>query len=62
MQVNGDGEGPDWQYRWITRGHWRNQWYPSLGEHRQIWIAPYVKGPEDKPFKAPDLRVWTFNR
>lgn len=60
--VNGEGEGRDWQFQWVTRGHWRNQWYPSLGAHRQIWIAPYVKGPEGKPLKQPDLRAWTFTR
>jgi hypothetical protein len=23
------GTGRDWRHRWIVRGHWRNQWYPS---------------------------------
>lgn len=39
----------DWQHRWLVGGHWRNQWLPSLQAHRQQWIAPYVKGPADKP-------------
>jgi hypothetical protein len=56
------GEPIERDFQWLVRGHWRNQWYESLGEHRQIWIAPYVKGPEGKPFKTPDLRVFTFNR
>jgi hypothetical protein len=36
-------------YRTITRGHWRNQPYPSLGEGvtRQIWIDQFIRGPED---------------
>ena len=28
---------------WV-RGHWRNQWYPSLEDHRTIWIDGFVKG------------------
>jgi hypothetical protein len=43
----------DWSCRWVVEGHWRNQWYPSLGEHRQKWIAGYVKGPEGKPLRDP---------
>jgi hypothetical protein len=45
--------GPDhhkveWSHQWIVSGHWRWQWYPSIQAHRQIWISPYVKGPEGK--------------
>lgn len=44
------GEGSrEWQHRWVVRGHWRNQWYPTLGDHRPKWIAPYLKGPDDAP-------------
>lgn len=39
-------------HRWWVSGHFRAQWYPSLQAHRVVWIAPYVKGPEDKPFKG----------
>lgn len=28
---------------WV-RGHWRNQWYPSLNDNRAIWIDGYIKG------------------
>ena len=28
---------------WV-RGHWRNQWYPSLKDNRAIWIDGYIKG------------------
>ena len=45
------GEPVDWTHRWIVSGHWRNQWLPSAGRHRLQWIAPFVKGPEDKPLK-----------
>lgn len=50
---NGEEEEVDWQCRWIVRGHWRDQWYPSLGKHQPIFIASYIKGPEDKPLKDP---------
>lgn len=38
----------EWAHRWVVKGHWRNQPYAD-GVTRRIWIAPYVKGPEDKP-------------
>ena len=39
----------DWTHRWIVSGHWRNQWHPSIRQHRVQWISPYTKGPDDKP-------------
>ena len=39
----------DWSHRWFVNGHWRYQYYPSTRDHRQVWISPYIKGPEDKP-------------
>jgi hypothetical protein len=56
-----EGESPEWKHKWLVRGHWRNQWYPSLKEHRQVWIAPYVKGPEHLPLKLTK-RVFEFTR
>ncbi|MDP9818352.1 hypothetical protein [Spirilliplanes yamanashiensis] len=41
--------GREWRHRWVVRGHWRNHWYPSLNDHRPLWIAPYLKGPADAP-------------
>lgn len=58
--VRREGESlVEWQHRWVVRGHWRNQ---PIGprvpgaerETKRIWIAPYVKGPEDKPFVVSD--------
>jgi hypothetical protein len=61
----------DWQYRWIVRGHWR--WQVCGPEHplaqeilpgkwrARIWIAPYVKGPEDKPLHVSD-KVYDLSR
>jgi len=45
------GEGPKWKSRWLVRGHYRAQWYPSINAHKVIWIAPYLKGPEDAPLE-----------
>lgn len=39
----------EYRHRWIVRGHWRNQYYPSRGDHRPIWIDPHFAGPDDKP-------------
>jgi hypothetical protein len=37
----GAGESSrEYHYRWITRGHWRQQWYPARQVHRPVWIAP----------------------
>jgi hypothetical protein len=41
-----------YSHRFKVRGHWRNQWYPSLGEHRQKWINEFVKGPEGADYIA----------
>jgi hypothetical protein len=51
------GQARDWSCQWIVRGHWRNQWYPSLEEHRQRYVAPYIKGPQDKPLRVTDRAV-----
>lgn len=46
---HGDGTSVDWTHRWVVNGHWRRQWLPSAQKHRQVFIASYVKGPDDKP-------------
>jgi len=43
------GETIERTHRWLVRGHWRNQWYPSMGVHRPKWIPEHIKGPDDKP-------------
>lgn len=52
----GEEREVEWSHRWMVSGHWRNQPYVERDEdgekitvHRQIWIAPYVKGPDGKP-------------
>lgn len=44
-------DGEHYHVQFVVRGHWRNQWYPSEQRHRQIWINPYVKGPEHAPMR-----------
>lgn len=55
-------EDANYSHRFIVGGHWRNQWYPSINAHRQIWISPYVKGPEDKPLRIDKNRAYEFKR
>lgn len=50
-----------YSHRFAVRGHWRNQWYPSIQAHRQKWIAPYIKGGEDKPLVLKG-RAYEFTR
>lgn len=56
------GESANYSHRFIVGGHWRNQWYPSDGVHRQLYISPYVKGPEDKPLIVRPRRVFQWTR
>lgn len=38
-----------WSHRWIVSGHWRNQPHgPGRELRRPTWIAPHIKGPDDK--------------
>jgi hypothetical protein len=48
----------DWTHRWLVSGHWRNQYFPSIDMHRQIWVGSYVKGPDDKPLKIRKVRIF----
>lgn len=50
----------DWSHQWIVSGHWCQQ---PVGPGRALreprWIAPYVKGPADKPLAEKErVRVW----
>lgn len=60
-EVAGEHRHIEWSQRWIVDGHWRNQYLPSNGEHRPTWIAPYVKGPDDKPLVTKP-RVYRWSR
>jgi hypothetical protein len=39
----------NYSHRFIRNGHWRNQWYPSLKVHRQIYIDRTIVGDESLP-------------
>jgi hypothetical protein len=51
LTVDKEAEDHDveWRHHWWVSGHYRAQWHPSTQAHDVIWIAPYVKGPLDKP-------------
>lgn len=36
---------------WLVRGHIRKQFYPSTGEHREIWIEQHLAGDRSLPFR-----------
>lgn len=60
----GSGSGQsdrEYHHRWIVRGHWRQQWYPSRGVNRPVWIAPHIKGPEDAPLLGGE-KVYALKR
>jgi hypothetical protein len=53
---DGEPREVDWSHRWMVQGFWRNQPYIERDDkggkqtvYRQIWIAPFIKGPQDKP-------------
>lgn len=52
----------EWSCQWVVSGHWRQQYYPSTGEHRPLFVLPYIKGPEGLPIKAPAERVFVVSR
>jgi hypothetical protein len=65
VQLGASAAGHDevaWSCRWLVRGHWREQWFPSVGRHRPIFILPYEKGPEDKPLKLPGATIFAVRR
>ena len=41
-----EAAGRTYTKRWVVRGHWRNQWYPSRNDHRPIYIPTHIKGPD----------------
>lgn len=59
MDHEGEGPGVEYSHRFIVSGHWRKQPYGPRAnpEYRQIWIAPYVKGPDDKPLVVKERGV-----
>lgn len=59
-----EAEAREYSHRWIVRGHMRNQPVGPRNadggqRHERVYIAPYIKGPEDKPLVLKDrVQVW----
>jgi len=52
----------EWSHRWVVRGHWRWQACGvGYSERRRIWVAPFIKGPDDAPL-ATNERVYALRR
>jgi hypothetical protein len=54
-------EPANYSHRFPVDGHWRNQWFPSLKQHRRILIPLYIKGPDHLPLVVKD-RVYRWSR
>jgi hypothetical protein len=53
----------EYSCRWAVAGHWRNQACgPKLGDHRLTYIMPYIKGPDDKPFREAPRKAYEVKR
>lgn len=59
----GQGESQvEWTRRWVVKGHWRWQAHgEGRKERKRIWIAPFIKGPEDAPLIA-STKVYDLKR
>jgi hypothetical protein len=57
----GPGSDRTYHHRWVVRGHWRKQWYPSQQRNVPLWITPYVKGPDGAPLLAGE-KVYAWQR
>lgn len=56
------GESANYSHRFIVHGFWRRQWYPSIKDHRQIYIDDYVKGDPGLPLIVKPRRVFQWDR
>lgn len=59
VESSGEGRQVEWSHRWTvgleTGGFWRQQAYgPNHSLRRPQFIAPFIKGPADKPLKIKD--------
>lgn len=56
-----DEPGRLYRHRWVVRGHWRQQWYPSRDQHVPIWITAHIAGPDGAPLLGGN-RVYELDR
>lgn len=59
-QPGDDHHHVDWQQRWIVSAHWHT--YHMKDGPRQLWVAPFIKGPDDKPLVIRGARVFRVAR
>lgn len=51
----------DWSCRWMVREHWR-VYHRGMPNEYRVKIKEYLKGPADKPLKAPNSLVFAVTR
>ena len=54
--------GRIFRHRWVSRGHWRDQPYPTRGTVERIWIPFSIKGPDGAKLLDPSKLVNVFKR
>ena len=51
--------GREYSRRFWVGGHWRQQACgPNHSQRRPTFVAPYIKGPQDKPLATDRVHVW----
>jgi len=63
QHVDGEPRKVDWSCRWTVDGHWRQQpCGPKHSDRKLTYIMPFVKGPQDKPLRQSQQKVFVVNR
>jgi hypothetical protein len=55
------GTNRPYAVRFVVRGFWRKQWYPSKKAHAPLWIESFIKGPAHAPIKTT-TRIYSATR
>jgi hypothetical protein len=61
MEETSESDGNHYSVQFPVKGHWHTYWYPTLQQHRQVWVDTYWKGPEDAPVQN-SRRVFEVTR
>lgn len=61
QSAGGTATSHEYHHQWIVRGHWRQQWYPTISDNRPVWIAPHLKGPDGAPLLGGE-KVYDWRR
>lgn len=59
--TGGPGKEAEWSCQWMVKGHWRKR-AERWGEGSPSYVTPHIKGPKDKPFRAPRETVYKVRR